>query len=234
MPFVLSWSLNQLGPKIRQLHQQEMQRDFRNPVPFTVNSPRWGARGYKPWVRSDKSNLEMGFWISEDGAKGQDPSRYLYPQVQEPGRGRKQVYVTRFTKALRRYGYIGGNAYMLPLKDGAAAEGLKNQYGNITPGRYTQILWAIGATTDQAQGYAKNRKKAPKKEFFLARTGNPRGMYPGIYRRRADSFNLLFATRTEPPDVTPKYDFYDRTVGWAGDYFPELVDKKLNEVMGRL
>lgn len=232
MPFVMSWALNAMAPKVRQFHQTEMQRDFDNPVPFTTSSVRWGAKGTRPWVRSDKSNLEMGFWISEDGAKGQDPARYLYPQVTENGAGRKQVYVTRFSRALRRFGHIDGNDYMMPLKKGKAAQGLLNQYGNITPGRYTQILWAIGATTDQVEGYARSRKTGPKKEFFVIKPGNKRGQFPGIYRRRADTINLLFATMGEPPDVTPKYDFYGLTEDLAMDYFPDLVDKKLREVMG--
>lgn len=231
MPFVMSWALNAMAPKVRQFHQTEMQRSFANPVPFTTNSVRWGARGYKSWARSDKNNLEMGFWISEDGAKGQDPSKYLYPQVVD-GSGRKQVYVTRFSKALRRYGHIGASEYMMPLKGGKAAQGLLNQYGNITPGRYTQILWAIGATTDQVQGYAKSRKTGPKKEYYVMKSGNSRGQFPGIYRRRADTTNLLFATLGEPPDVTPKYDFYGLTEDLVMDYFPDLVEKKLREVMG--
>ena len=231
MPFVASWALNAMAPKIRRFHQTEMQRDFENPVPFTTNSVRWGARGTKPWVRSDKKNLEMGFWISEDGDKGQDPGRYLYPQVKEEGRGRKQVYVTRFTRAMRRYGHIGPTDFMIPLKEGDGAEGLKNGYGNITPGRYTQILWALGATTDYVQGYAKKRKKGPSQQFFLIKPDNKRGQFPGIYRRRGDTINLLFATLGEPPSVTPKYDFYGLTEDLARDYFPDLVEKKLKEVM---
>lgn len=232
MPFVMSWALNQLGPKIRQFHQTEMTRSFENPVPFTTNSVRWGASGTKPWVRSDKGNLRMNFWVSEDGAKGQDPARYLFPQVLDEGAGRKPVYITRFTKALRRYGRIDSSEYMAPLKNSSRINDLKNQYGNIIPGRYTQILWSLGATTDQVQGLAKSRKKGPPKQYFQVKAGNKRGMYPGIYRRRGDSVDLIFATLGEPPSVTPKYDFYGLTEDLAQDYFPDLVEKKLAEVLG--
>lgn len=237
MPFVASWALNQLGPKIRKLHQSEMARDFKNPVPFTTNSPRWGASGTKPWVRSTKQNLEMGIWISEDGAKGQDPARYLFPQVQEDGRSRKQIYVTRFSKALRRRGFLEQPEYAYGIRDSKAARLIN---GRISPGQYTQVLFALGAYDNDSftgRRYA-SAKRQPKKEYFSvpsrpapgARKSN---LSPGIYRRKGDGIAMLFKNLPEAPDVSPKYDFYGSTVGWAEDYFPELVQKKLREVMGR-
>ena len=234
MPFVASWALNQLGPKIRSDHQQRMKNTFENPVPFTINSPRWGAKGYKPWVRSDKSNLEMGIWISEDGAKGQPPSYYLYPQVQEGGS--KQVYVTRFTKRLRREGFIGGSEYMAPLlKKSDVIGDLLNSYGNITPGQYTRILFALGAMESPLAGYAKKWRQ--KDSIWIA--PNPRsakrpqkGLKPGIYRRKGDDWGMLFKTLPAPPTVAPKYDFYGITTNLAQEYFPGLVQQKMREVMG--
>jgi hypothetical protein len=237
MPFVASWALNQLGPRIRRLHQQEMQRTFENPVPFTTNSVRWGAKGYKPWVRSDKNNLEMGIWISEDGAKGQDPAVYLFPQVSEGtgGGGSKQVYVTRFTKRLRREGQIGGNQYLLPLKKSSnVISDLLNSYGNITPGQYNRILFALGAMEFPLRGYAK--KGRVKDSIFIAPnlgTGRQRGLRPGIYRRKGDQFGMLFKTLPSPPSVRPKYYFYEATEDWATDYFPQYVEQKLGEIFGR-
>ncbi len=235
MPFVASWALNQLAPKIRKLHQSEMARDFNNPVPFTVNSPRWGASGYQPWVRSTKQNLEMGFWISEDGAKGQDPARYLFPQVQESGRGRKPIYVTRFSKALRRKGVLEGVEYALPIRESSAAR--RNSYGNISPGQYTQVLYSIGAMTDFTDRRYGQAKKAPSREYFVVPSSAPVSgrrstLTPGIYRRKSNNIAMLFKFLPEAPDVTPKYDFYGNTIEWAEDYFPELVEKKLREVMG--
>lgn len=226
MPFAMSWGLNKLGPKLRELHAKDMARDFSGPnsrpVPFTLNSPRY--------TRSSKQKLEISFWVSEDGAKGQDPARYLYPQVREPGRSRKQVYVTRFTKAARRYGFIDGTEYLMPILDSKAAR--KNSYGNISPGQYTQVLYSIGAFTDFINRQAGKRKTPMKQEYFLMRPNNRQGMPAGIYRRRGDTKNLLFATLPEVPYVTPKYDFYGNTEDWATDYFPQYVEQKLREVLG--
>jgi hypothetical protein len=236
MPFVASWALNALAPKIRNDLQQTMQTTFENPVPFTTKSVRWGASGYKPWVRSDKSNLEMGFWISEDGAKGQPPSYYLYPQVNDEGGGggSKQVYVTRFTKRLRREGFIDSSEYLAPLKKKSNVIGdLLNGYGNITPGQYNRILFALGAMESPLRGYAK--KGRVKDSFFISpnrRAGKEGGLPPGIYRRKSGELGMLFKTLPGPPNVTPKFDFYGKTENLARQYFPELVQQKMREVMG--
>lgn len=232
MPFVMSWALNAMAPQIRDAHKQRMGQTFNNPVPFTLNSVRWGAKGYKPWVRSDKSNLEMGFWISEDGAKGQPPSYYLFPQVRDSG-GAKEVYVTRFTKRVQRMGLIYGNQYLTPLKRNGNVADLLNEYGNIRPGQYTKILFAIGAMESPLSGYAKKRRGGDS--FFISpdpRRGG-QGMKPGIYRRKGGDLGMVFKTLPKPPTVQPKYDFYGITENLAYQYFPELVEKKLREVMGR-
>lgn len=221
MPFVMSYGLNKLGPRLRELHARDMARDFDRPVPFTLNSPRYS--------RSSKEKLEIEFWVSEDGAKGQDPARYLFPQVREAGRNSKQVYVTRFNKAARRYGLIDYNDYLMPVKNSKAAR--LNQYGNISPGQYTQVLYSIGAFTDFINRQAGQRKREPKKEYYVVKPGNKRGAFPGIYRRKGDTTNLLFATLPEVPTVAPKYDFYGNTEDWATDYFPQYVEQKLSEIM---
>jgi hypothetical protein len=236
MPFVASWALNALAPKVRNDLQQRMQTTFENPVPFTTKSVRWGAEGYRAWVRSDKSNLEMGFWISEDGAKGQAPSYYLFPQVNDEGggSGSKQVYVTRFTKRLRRGGFIGNNEYVTPLKKTSNVIGdLLNSYGNITPGQYNRILFALGAMESPLRGYAK--KGRVKDSFFISpnrRAGKEGGLAPGIYRRKGGELGMLFKTLPGPPDVAPKFDFYGITGNLARSYFPDLVQQKMKEVMG--
>lgn len=232
MPFVASWALNAMAPRIRTDHQAAMQRTFENPVPFTTNSVRWGAKGYKPWVRSDKSNLEMGFWISEDGPKGQAPTYYLFPQVVD-GAGSKPSYVMRFNKRLRREGFISGSQFMAPLKKKSnVISDLLNGYGNIRPGQYTRILFAIGAMESPLAGYSKKRRA--RDSIFIAPTpdGRNKGLTPGIYRRKGEEFGMLFQRLPAPPIVTPKYDFYGITEGLARQYFPELVNQKMREVMG--
>lgn len=233
MPFVMSWALNAMAPRIKGAHERLMQSRFENPVPFTTKSVRWGAKGYQPWVRSDKANLEMGFWVSEDGAKGQPPSYYLYPQVTDDGAGSKEVYVTRFTKRLRREGFLSGSEYATPLKKQSnVIADLLNGYGNIRPGQYTRILFALGAMETPLAGYAK--KSRAKDSVFIApnrRNGRNSSWKPGIYRRKGGELGMLFKILPSPPSVTPKYEFARITTDLAQDYFPDLVEQKLGEVM---
>jgi hypothetical protein len=156
--------------------------------------------------------------------------------VREDGRGRKQVYVTRFSKALRRRGTLESSEYALPIRASSAAR--LNSYGNISPGQYTQVLYAIGAMTEFVARRAGQSKRGPSKEYFLVPSRPTAGarqskLTPGIYRRKNDSIAMLFKFLPETPSVTPKYDFYGLTEDLAQDYFPDLVQQKLNEVMGR-
>lgn len=236
MPFVMSWALNAMAPRIKGAHERIMERTFESPVPFTTKSVRWGAKGYQPWARSDKANLQMNFWISEDGAKGQAPTYYLYPQVTDDGGGAKEVYTTRFTKRLRREGFLSGSEYAAPLKKTSNVIGdLLNSYGNIRPGQYTRILFALGAMETPLAGYAKKSKA--KDSIFIApnrKTGRNSGWKPGIYRRKSGELGMLFKILPAPPTVTPKYEFARITEDLALDYFPDLVEQKLGEVMGGL
>ena len=68
LPYAGNQALWALKPKLNAELQKEMQRKFKNPVPFTLSSPRFRIDG-----------LEMTVGISKKGDKGQDPARYLYP-----------------------------------------------------------------------------------------------------------------------------------------------------------
>ncbi len=223
MPFVMSYALNRLGPVLQAAHRDEMQRVFRNPVPFTLSSIFY--------TRADKQKLYSYIGVKEFGAKGNPASKYLYPQVREPGgSGSKQVYDTRFTKALARRGFISSGAYMLPIRQSAAAR--LNSYGNISQGQYTQVLYSIGAMTDFVDRRYGQAKRAPKKEYFFARPFSRSGLKPGIYRRSGRDLDMLFKYLPSLPSVQTRYDFYGLTDRVATQEFPNLVFGKLREVMG--
>ncbi|NDC90190.1 MAG: hypothetical protein EB075_15560, partial [Bacteroidetes bacterium] len=88
IPYAGNQALKELGFKMRGELAQYMADVFENPVPFTLRSPRYAVDG-----------LTLTVSISKDGAKGQDPARYLYPVSTDDGGGGKPAYITRFTKA---------------------------------------------------------------------------------------------------------------------------------------
>jgi hypothetical protein len=223
MPFVMSYALNQMGPLLQAAHRQEMERVFENPVPFTLNSIFY--------TRSDKTKLYSYIGVKEFGAKGNPASKYLYPTVKEQGAGGKPVYDTRFSKALAHRGYTPRGSYMLGITDSDAARLSK---GRISPGQYTQVLFSIGAydnDTYTGRRYAQAKRK-PKKEYFMAKPGNAKGLKPGIYRRSGRDINMLFKYLPSPPTVSTRYDFYGLTDRIAQEQFPKLVFGKLKDVMG--
>ncbi len=222
MPFVMSYALNKLGPVLQTAHRSEMQRVFRNPVPFTLNSIFY--------TKSDKTKLYSYIGVKEFGAKGNPASKYLYPQVMEAGTGSKPVYDTRFSKALARRGFIPSGSYMLPIRQSSAAR--LNSYGNISTGQYTQVLYSIGVMTDFIDRRYGEAKRPPKKEYFMAKPGNRSGLKPGIYRRSGRNIDMLFKYMPSLPTVKTRYDFYGLTDRIAQDEFPKLVFGKLKDVMG--
>lgn len=225
MPFVMSYALNRLGPILQAAHRDEMQRVFRAPVPFTLNSIFY--------TKSDKSKLYSFIGVKEFGGKGNPASKYLFPTVTDASR--KQVYPTRFSKALAHRGFTASGSYMLGITSSDAARLGGN--GRITPGQYTQVLFAIGAydnDTFTGRRYA-NAKRPPKKDYFFARPGNKQGISPGIYKRKASGkgIDMLFKYFPAPPSVQTRYDFYGLTDRVVQQQFPVLVNQKLAELFGR-
>lgn len=222
MPFVMSYALNRLGPVLQAANRAEMQRVFRNPVPFTLNSIFY--------TKSDKTKLYSYIGVKEFGSKGNPASKYLYPQVKEAGSGSKQVYDTRFSKALARRGFISSGGYMLPIRRSSAAR--LNSYGNISPGQYTQVLYSIGAMTDFVDRRYGQARRAPKKEYFIIGPYSNSPLKTGIYRRSGRNIDMLFKYLPSPPNVNTRYDFYGLTDRMAQQEFPKLVFGKLKDVMG--
>lgn len=224
MPFVMSYALNRLGPVLQAAHRSEMQRVFRDPVPFTLNSIFY--------TKSDKTKLYSYIGVKEFGAKGNPASKYLYPQVKEPGVSSKPVYDTRFSKALARKGLTPTGSYMLGIRESEAARLIN---GRISPGQYTQVLFSIGAYDNDSytgRRYA-NAKRKPKKEYFFIGPYSNSPLKTGIYRRSGRNIDMLFKYLPQPPSVNTRYDFYGLTDRVTADEFPRLVFGKLRDVMGR-
>jgi hypothetical protein len=221
LPFAASKSLNELGYWLRENEKKEMAQTFNRLVPFTQNAPLY--------TKSDKSRLQITFFLRDRAGKGTPPSVYLYPQV-EGG----EVYVTGFTRKLRRSGIIGPNEY--------AAHWASKTQGRLTGGRLNQILFGLGAggptlrkqgprTAQQAgvyfvMGGKKNRtlsirigkKYKPKREEgFIG---------PGIYTRKSGSLEQVIPIYPKPLSIPAKYD-------WKAPRIQGLADTRFREFLSR-
>jgi len=222
VPFAASLALNRVARDARKELREQMKAKFRNPVPFTLNSV---------YVKSStKSNLAAEVGLKEFATKGNPASKYLLPQITGG-----PAYATRFQKALRIKGILAPNEYAIPTQ---SDELRFNQYGNIRPSQYTEILYSLQAFRDSsAFVYAKNAKKRNAKNKYIARTTaaynsgkGPQRFYPGIYTTKKSAIEnkesaLFWITRT--PQFQGKFPF----TGIAGDYVRKNWDKEFGRAL---
>ena len=211
LPYAGNQALWALKPKLDAELRQEMQRKFKNPVQFTLSSPRFRIDG-----------LEMTVGISKKGDKGQDPARYLYP-VTEGG----DAYITRFTRAIRALAIVGPEYYAIPFLKGVGVR--KNAYGNMSPGQYQQVL--AGLKVGRGSGKAGSQwryisipdgRKAPR--------GG--GLKPGIYRIKGrNEVNMLFTYARKHPQVPALFDFEGVVRDRSETLLPSLLSKALDNAL---
>ncbi len=231
IPFAASWGLNQLGYHLRENERQVMRDTFRRTAAFTLNAPLY--------TKSDKSNLKITFFLRDNAPRGNSPDRYLSPQVTGG-----EVYVTRFSRALRRLpssGGLQGSEYVMHWANPAYPS---------TPGRVTSILAALRGSAEPARTKAqlKRNTSAQGKYFLLGmdtlRLGGGRQSEQGLVRRRPrrDGFRgpgiytrkgkgqleLVYRILDEPFRVERKYDWSEDRIGaFAQEKLPSPILEKL-------
>mgnify|MGYP000499945752 CR=1 FL=1 len=216
LPFAGNRALKQLGFQLRGELQREMRDKFENPVPFTINSPRYSVDG-----------LELTVSISKDGAKGQDPARYLYPVTAEGGvGGGKPAYITRFTRAIRALGVVDPSYYAIPFLQGRGVR--VNAYGNMTPGQYQQVLQGLKTGTGAGRQGSQWRYFSVPDARKPAKRG---GLKPGIYRAKTGDVQLLFTYARRQPTVPVLFDFEGVVTRRSQEILPSLLSKALDDAL---
>jgi hypothetical protein len=187
IPFASSLALNNLAKDIRDNYRSEMKQRFRNPVP--------------------KTNLYVEVGLKEFATKGNPTSKYLLPQIQ----GGKP-YLTRFQKALRIKGILAPGEIAIPTQSDYLK---RNQYGNVMPSQYTEILYSLQAFRDSsAFTYRREAKRVRAARQYKARTtaafNSSRNRYfPGIYledemaRQEIDSALFWITRQSNLPQKFP-------------------------------
>jgi hypothetical protein len=218
LPFAGNRALQQLGFQLRGELQREMRDKFENPVPFTLSSPRYRVDG-----------LELTVSISKDGAKGQDPARYLFPVTAEGGGagGGKPAYITRFTRAVRALGIVDASYYAIPFLKGRGVR--VNAYGNMSPGQYQQTLQ--GLKTGAGAG-----KQGSQWRYFSVPDGRGGGrntgrLKPGIYRAKSNDVQLLFTYARRQPTVPVLFDFEGVVARRSQELLPSLLSRALDNAL---
>ena len=224
IPGSIAWSLNKFAVWLREHEKQRMQYTFNKLNRFTQNAPLFKL--------ATKQNPKMVFFLRDNAPGGNSPDRYLAPQVTGG-----PVYVTRFSRALRRAGAIHGQDYVAHWDQGVR---------KATPGFISSLVSALTTQTGpirKGAQYARNLRSQNK--YFIvgetkARTrsyrapGKPKGDSGyrgyGIYTKKGNKLDLVYHILKKPPTVPAKYDWnLERMSLMAEDRIPVLLFGKLAE-----
>lgn len=199
--------------------QDEANKVFDRPVPFTTNSFLYDKAEIK-----DKQVVGRAF-VRDDGPKGNAPSRYLDPQI----RG-GPAYQTRFPRVLLNTVVTQVDGRQTQAKQRGtqllttrSPKVRRNRYGNMTPGQFTQILSSIkggkssadfleaGAVPfNSASNYFYIDREALDHPFFRNRFTYP--SKPGIYKAEVRGKQQRFyrvMTEGRIPTYTGRFKFFD-------------------------
>ena len=197
VPYAASVAINRVAVLAKDAIRAEMTQRFDRPVPFTLNSLYLKV--------STKTNLEAELGLRDFAPKGNPASKYLAPQIYGG-----PAYATRFQKSLRFKGILAPNRYAIPTQ----SDNLRvNQYGNVSPGMYTEILYKLKAFRDMsAFSYGKHSKtKRQVNNIFVVLENSSKNVHlrPGIYDRlgmKNREGRLFDFSRT--PEFVGKFPFH--------------------------
>ena len=185
IPFAASWGLNQLGYELRKNEQEYMRRTFNRLNSFTLNAPLY--------TKSNKNSLRILFYLRDNAPRGNSPDRYLAPQV-EGG----EVYVTRFSRALKRLSPTNPNRLEGSGIEGEYVMHWSNPEYPSTPGRITAILAGLrGYSGPLRSGSQVKRAASAQQKYFMLGTANSK-------RMKIDQQNELDTVARRGADMMPK------------------------------
>lgn len=201
-------ALNKTVFEVSQELKTQAASRFNNPVPLTLNSFL-----YK---KATPEKLEARVFIRDDVPKGNSPSRYLAPQIYGG-----QYYRTRFQRSL---GYtpnpddnspiLAPNRVMIPTNSSSVR---RNQYGNMSPGQYTQILSSLRSESSAGNkivNAGRNRNKTAMRYFYVSQEmlddqyRNLKSRTPGIFLYRNGKLSKVL-TESRLPVYRAKFPFFD-------------------------
>jgi hypothetical protein len=174
-------TLNHVAFFTRLQLQAHIKKVFDNPIPRTVASPLV--------KQATPNNPQAKVFINDNINKGVSPAKYLRTEVTGAGRPDKRV-----ERALKVAGVLG---------DAQQVRGVTvDKYGNMSGGKITQMLHAIGA----APGGYESKDKFKKSKWKVARR-KADGKPFGIFNMQAGA--RLFMVFTKKQTYKERFKFFD-------------------------
>ena len=210
-------ALNKTAFEVRDALKKEMQTVFDRPRPFTINSL------YVKKATPDKLTAYVG--IKDFAAKGTAAAQYLSAQINGGGRVHK-----RFEKWLIYHGVMPASQYAIPARDVKL-----DRFGNPSAGLYTQILSALGASSDPMQNQtARSKEKAKRKggyRIFVVQKGR-QAVGIGRSRGKGGRIEMLFFFGRQP-HYQKRFFFYETAQRVSTQQLPLKIEQVWAKEMAR-
>lgn len=214
VPFAASMALNQTGKMLLMRNRIEMKRNFKAPVPYTLNA--FFLR------RSSKDNLKAA--IERKTA----PAGKHYLEVQHEGGRRPQKAVENMIRQRVAYPGIVGAVIPVPGNGGATPT------GGIRMPEVQRALAGLNASfsttayTRDKQQAAKSKLAQMKKPHQYFVKSNESGTSGGIYKRTGKrAIKKVFHITDAKPTYKPNFPFYEPLRKQAAAFFPNQFSKQL-------
>jgi hypothetical protein len=214
IPGSIVWSLNQFAVTLRELEKGQMMDTFNKKNRFTLNAPLYKL--------ATKQNPRMTFFLRDNAPGGNSPDRYLAPQVTGG-----YVYVTRFSRALQRAGAIDQGP---TPEEGQYVMHWGTSKFKPTPGFISALTSALAVPSGPIKSgrqYARNVRA--KSDFFIKRSNKGQGPAIGIFKRKGEGLERVYAILKQAPKVEAKYDWTEKRMSQMAEDIPVLLLKKLAE-----
>ncbi len=185
---------------------------FDNPVPYTLRSV---------FYRTEGTRLTLS--INQDEGKGNAPAKYLFPVEGERYIGQKEVYPTRFARALWSRGTIPKSLFPVPIASRVPQPASRGAF-------YRKVLRTISEDNPQwktQRFFSKHQVRRTRRgKIYRGETGNDFG----IYRVKASGApEMIFKYVQGLPLVPQKWDFYGLSRIGASKYIGTLLALQLQK-----
>ncbi len=228
VPYAAKQTMKRLGFELKRELGQNLQAVFQDPIPLTVKSPKYTARGVELEMRIENTGV----------SKGRGPGEYLFPATTDaPGQfGKKPYLETGLGRFLKRQGYLPPGAAVLSWY---ALPGVPTtQYGNVQPGFVAAVIQALGNAEAPGRLKQTRAKYGGANRYFsvpLGGKGKGTTLAPGIYRvKGASRPERLFAYRPSMDQYkTPTlFDFQGVTRDRSAALLPGILQAEIKRALG--
>lgn len=218
LPKVFARAATITAYSIRDKILEHVQKEFDRPTRETLKSLYIVSA--KPGGRAAR------VWFKDRYGSGIPADKYLQPQVQGGGRGKK-----RFEKALMAKGILADNEFAIPSRD------ILDAYGNVSGGLSTRILSGLGAA-ETISGYAANatgsrrsKKKGNRQRYFVAKINKTRGIWEARQTAFGRAIRPVFIFVTKAPSYKQRLDFFGIAEKVMADTYQQNFAKAIDDAV---